>query len=69
MNITEELYDEALMVVSWIKKEKPKTICECGAKLKIGVKEWNLKQHRETSSQHLAWLAKSCITNNEDVPL
>jgi len=51
------------------KKEKPKTICECGAKLKIGVKEWNLKQHRETSSQHLAWLAKSCITNNQDVPL
>jgi hypothetical protein len=28
MNITEELYDEALMVVSWIKKEKPKTMSE-----------------------------------------
>jgi hypothetical protein len=28
MNITEELYDEALMVVSWVKKEKPKTMSE-----------------------------------------
>ncbi len=28
MNISEELYDEALMVVSWVKKEKPKTMSE-----------------------------------------
>ncbi len=28
MNITEEMYDEALMVVSWIKKEKPTAMSE-----------------------------------------
>jgi len=36
-------------------KPEPKFICECGKTFSVELKEWNLKQHRETSPQHLAW--------------
>ena len=38
-------------------KPAPKTICECGKTFTAELKEWNLKQHCETSPQHLAWAA------------
>jgi predicted GIY-YIG superfamily endonuclease len=54
-----------------VEKPEPKTACECecGVKFNVEIKEWNLKQHRETSSQHKAWLTQSSMSNNQDVPV